>query len=126
MLTIHTNKSGEISEAASGKAADELGRLREASRAIDSPDSPYRAVVSVLMLREGWDVQNVVSMVGLRPYTAKSQVLPEQTLGRGLRRMFREDPELVEYVSVVGTDAFLDFVESIRSEEAFAGRGRQD
>ena len=116
VLTIHTNKSGEISEAASGKAADELGRLREASRAIDSPDSPYRAVVSVLMLREGWDVQNVVSMVGLRPYTAKSQVLPEQTLGRGLRRMFREDPELVEYVSVVGTDAFLDFVESIRSE----------
>lgn len=116
VLTIHTNKSGEISEAESGKAAGELERLREASRIIDSPDSPYRAVVSVLMLREGWDVQNVVSMVGLRPYTAKSQVLPEQTLGRGLRRMFREDPELVEYVSVVGTDAFLDFVESIRSE----------
>jgi len=116
VLTIHTNKSGEISEASSGNAADELERLREASRAIDSPDSPYRAVVSVLMLREGWDVQNVVSMVGLRPYTAKSQVLPEQTLGRGLRRMFREDPDLVEYVSVVGTDAFLDFVESIRSE----------
>jgi len=116
VLTIHTNKSGEISEAASGKAADELERLREASRVIDSPESPYLAVVSVLMLREGWDVQNVVSMVGLRPYAAKSQVLPEQTLGRGLRRMFRDDPELVEYVSVVGTDAFLDFVESIRSE----------
>jgi len=68
------------------------------------------------MLREGWDVQNVISMVGLRPYTAKSGVLPEQTLGRGLRRMFRGDPGLTEYVSVVGTPAFLEFVESVRAE----------
>jgi type III restriction enzyme len=109
VLTIHTNRSGEL-------AAKEVEALREASRKIDAPDSPYRAVVSVLMLREGWDVQNVVSMVGLRPYTATSQVLPEQTLGRGLRRMFRGDPTLTEYVSVVGTAEFLDFVESIRSE----------
>lgn len=108
-LVIHTNKSGEL-------VKGELDALREASRKIDSTESPYRAVVSVLMLREGWDVQNIVAMVGLRPYTASSQVLPEQTLGRGLRRMFRDDPELVEYVSIVGTDAFLEFVESIRSE----------
>lgn len=109
VLTIHTNRSGDL-------ATKEVEALREASRQVDSPDSPYRAVVSVLMLREGWDVQNVVSMVGLRPYTATSQVLPEQTLGRGLRRMFRGDPTLTEYVSVVGTQEFLDFVESIRSE----------
>lgn len=109
VLVIHTNTSGEL-------VKSELESLRKASRDIDSPDSPYLAVVSVLMLREGWDVQNIVAMVGLRPYTAHSQVLPEQTLGRGLRRMFRDDPELIEYVSVIGTDAFLDFVESIRSE----------
>jgi type III restriction enzyme len=54
-------------------------------------------------------------MVGLRPYKAASQILPEQTLGRGLRRMFRGQP-VTEKVSVVGTDAFMDFVESIRSE----------
>ena len=113
VLTIHTNRSGEIS----GKPGDkELESLREASRAIDSNESPFLCVVSVLMLREGWDVQNVIAMVGLRPFTAKSAVLPEQTLGRGLRRMFRGDPDLTEYVSVVGTDAFLDFVESVRSE----------
>lgn len=113
VLVIHTKANGDVS----GKPGDkELEALREASRLIDSPDSPYECVVSVLMLREGWDVQNVISMVGLRPYTAKSMVLPEQTLGRGLRRMFRGDPDLIEYVSVVGTEAFLDFVESIRSE----------
>lgn len=111
VLTIHTKRSGEISD--KGK---ELEALREASRKIDSDESPYLAVVSVLMLREGWDVQNVISMVGLRPYTAQAKVLPEQTLGRGLRRMFRGDTTITEYVSVVGTDAFLDFVEEIRSE----------
>jgi type III restriction enzyme len=113
VLTIHTKANGDLS----GKPGDkELEALREASRSIDSADSPYLCVVSVLMLREGWDVQNVIAMVGLRPYTAKSGVLPEQTLGRGLRRMFREDPDLTEYVSVVGTPAFLEFVESVRAE----------
>ena len=113
VLTIHTNRTGDLGDKSGDK---ELELLRKASREIDSPDSPYRCVVSVLMLREGWDVQNVISMVGLRPYTAKSEVLPEQTLGRGLRRMFRGDTSLTEYVSVVGTPGFLDFVESVRAE----------
>jgi len=39
---------------------------------------------------------------------------PEQTLGRGLRKMYPGNTE--EYVSVVGTDAFMDFVESIQAE----------
>src|SRR3989344_3573793 len=47
--------------------------------------------------------------------SSESNILPEQTLGRGLRRMYR-DPDLAELVSVVGTDAFMDFVESIKSE----------
>jgi len=52
--------------------------------------------------------------VGLRAYSAKSNILPEQTLGRGLRKMYASDVE--EYVSVVGTNAFMDFVESIQAE----------
>jgi len=114
VLVIHTKSNGEISET-NTKSAD-LDFLRRASREIDSSSSPYLAVVSVLMLREGWDVQNVVSMVGLRPYSAESKILPEQTLGRGLRRMFRGDPEIREFVSVIGTPAFLEFVEQIQSE----------
>jgi len=113
VLVIHTNKKGEITEKQNDK---ELEALRLASSTIDDPSNPYLAVVSVLMLREGWDVQNVISMVGLRPYTATSQVLPEQTLGRGLRRMFRGNPDYDEYVSIVGTEAFLDFVLSVKSE----------
>jgi len=115
VLVIHTKNNGEISEAASGKSKEELDKLRKASREIDDAASPWKAVVSVMVLREGWDVQNVVTIVGLRPYTSKARILPEQTLGRGLRRMFRGQP-VPEKVSVVGTEAFIDFVESIKVE----------
>jgi type III restriction enzyme len=115
VLVIHTKNNGEISEAATGKSREELERLRRESREIDNFDDPNKAIVSVMMLREGWDVQNVVTIVGLRAYAAKSGILPEQTLGRGLRRMFRGE-DVVEKVSVVGTAAFMEFVESIRAE----------
>ncbi|MDG2989648.1 DEAD/DEAH box helicase family protein [Candidatus Synechococcus calcipolaris G9] len=114
VLTIHTKKNGDISEAASGKAKEELELLRKQSNEIDLAESPYKAIVSVLMLKEGWDVRNVTTIVGLRAYSAKSNILPEQTLGRGLRKMYPGNIE--EYVSVIGTDAFMDFVESIQAE----------
>ena len=98
----------------SGKAKEELERLRKQANEIDELDSPYKAIVSVMMLKEGWDVRNVTTIVGLRAYSAKSNILPEQTLGRGLRKMYPGGVE--EYVSVVGTDAFMDFVESIQAE----------
>jgi len=114
VLTIHTKNNGEISEAASGKNKEELEGLRKQANEIDDANSPCKAIVSVLMLKEGWDVRNVTTIVGLRAYSSKSNVLPEQTLGRGLRKMYPGDTE--EYVSVVGTDAFMEFVESIQAE----------
>lgn len=114
VLVIHTKKNGEISESETGKSKEELDKLREQANSIDSLDSPYKAIISVMVLKEGWDVRNVTTIVGLRPYSAKSNILPEQTLGRGLRKMYPGGME--EYVSVVGTDAFMDFVESIQAE----------
>ncbi len=116
VLTIHTNKSGEISESVSGKNKEELDLLRKQANDIDSWESPFKVIVSVMMLKEGWDVKNVTTIIGLRPYAADSKILPEQTLGRGLRRMFFGRDDVEEYVSVVGTPAFLDFVESIKGE----------
>ena len=108
ILVIHTNRDGTISEAQSN--AKELVRLRRAAHEVDSPMSQYKVIASVLMLREGWDVKNVCLIVPLRPYSAASQILPEQTLGRGLRRMFPlgagdEREELL----VVDHEAFADF-----------------
>lgn len=116
ILTIHTNTSGEISESTTGKNKDELENLRKQSNEIDSWESPYKAIVSVMMLKEGWDVKNVTTIVGLRPFGGDNRILPEQTLGRGLRRMYFGRDDVDEYVSVIGTPAFMDFVESIKSE----------
>ncbi len=115
VLVIHTKANGEISESVSGKKKDELELLRKQSNEIDGWKSPYKAIVSVLMLKEGWDVRNVTVIVGLRAYSAQSNILPEQTLGRGLRRMYFGS-DVRETVSVLGTPAFMDFVESIKSE----------
>jgi type III restriction enzyme len=114
VLVIHTKENGEVSESTSGKSKEELDELRKQANTIDSLESPYKAVISVMVLKEGWDVRNVTTIVGLRPYSSKSNILPEQTLGRGLRKMYPGGME--EYVSVVGTDAFMDFVESIQAE----------
>jgi len=115
VLLIHTKKSGEIPESAASKRdKDELEQLRKAADAVDEDTSPYKAVVSVMMLREGWDVRNVTTIVGLRPYGSPAKILPEQTLGRGLRKMF--GMEVKEELVVVGTPAFIEFVESIKTE----------
>ncbi len=122
VLVIHTKSNGDISESESKASKDQLDKLRKDSRDIDKGESKYKAVVSVLMLREGWDVQNVVAMVGLRVFGTDNKILPEQTLGRGLRLMFRGWSGLngglpiEEKVSIVGTEKFLEFVEGIRSE----------
>lgn len=115
VLVIHTKANGEIPEASSGKSKDELELLRRESNEIDTWKSPHKAIVSVLMLKEGWDVRNVTVIVGLRAYAAKSNILPEQTLGRGLRRMYFGSDQR-ETVSVMGTPAFMEFVESIQNE----------
>ncbi len=61
-------------------------------------------VISVAMLSEGWDAKNVTHIMGLRAFT--SQLLCEQVIGRGLRRVSYETDEnglfLPEYVNVFG------------------------
>jgi type III restriction enzyme len=69
----------------------------------EPPGKNIRCVVSVGMLTEGWDAQNVTQILGLRAF--QSQLLCEQVVGRGLRRTNYDevgDPEAVEYVDVYG------------------------
>ncbi len=99
-INLHTNLKGRIVMKGSGEGRtpvfvekdseisdDDLRALRQLSRELDDGNSPYLCIVSVLMLREGWDVRNVTTIVPLRKYSAASNILAEQTLGRGLRRM---------------------------------------
>lgn len=114
LLIIHTDRTGEVSK-------KDLDKARTIARDVDEGHSPVNAIVSVLMLREGWDVQGVTVVVGLRPYTAKANILPEQTIGRGLRLMFRGSmTAYIERVDVIGNDAFLKFVEQLEKDEQIA------
>ncbi|HMP03521.1 MAG TPA: DEAD/DEAH box helicase family protein [Gemmatales bacterium] len=109
LLIIHTDKSGEVSK-------KDLDKARQVARDVDHDKSPVNCIVSVVMLREGWDVQNVTVIVGLRPYTAKANILPEQTVGRGLRLMFR-DRGVEERVDIIGNKRFIEFVEQLERDE---------
>ncbi len=58
------------------------------------------------MLREGWDVRNVCVIVTLRALSAANKILPEQALGRGLRRMTPPGSGFDERVVVIEHEAF--------------------
>ncbi len=129
---LHTNLKGKVKwiggrkngypvfeESESDISDDDLKALRELSRQIDSDQNPYSCIVSVLMLREGWDVRNVTTIVPLRPYTSKANILPEQTLGRGLRRM-TPPGEAAELVTVVEHPAFVSlYAQELEQEGLF-------
>jgi type III restriction enzyme len=110
LLIIHTDKSGEVSK-------KDLEKARKASREVDDLNCPINCIVSVLMLREGWDVQNVTVIVGLRPFSAKANILPEQTVGRGLRLMFGGRSNYIERLDVIGNKTFIEFVEQLERDE---------
>jgi len=117
-INLHTNLKGKVKMVGKGKdkvptfvesekdiTDEDMQALRKLSRELDSDRSPFLCIVSVLMLREGWDVRNVTTIVPLRPYSSKANILPEQTLGRGLRRM-TPPGQAVEVVTVVEHEAF--------------------
>lgn len=78
--------------------------------AVEDPDSPVRIIVSVGMLKEGWDVSNVYVIVSLR--ASVSDVLTEQTLGRGLRLPFGvyTNVELLDTLEVVAHERYQDLL----------------
>ncbi len=120
----------------SGKKA-ELGEkdwaiVRERLFSVDKHATP-RVIVSVLMLREGFDVNNICVIVPLR--SSQAQILLEQTIGRGLRLMWRDDEyadlkrenrerinnsqepnSLLDILSIVEHPAFQSFYDDLTNE----------
>jgi len=96
-LVIHTDTAGVITK-------KDLEGAREAARSIDTNE--YEAIVSVMMLKEGWDVKNVCVIVPLRSY--ESAILAKQTLGRGLRRMTPPSAGWEEKLIVIDHPRFRD------------------
>ncbi|MCK9578228.1 DEAD/DEAH box helicase family protein [bacterium] len=85
VMRVDSDRKGDISEI-------EWLELKQKLFNIDKHEKP-KIIVSVLMLREGFDVSNICVIVPLRSTSAP--ILLEQTIGRGLRLMWRE-PEFIE------------------------------
>ncbi|HCD3685316.1 TPA: DEAD/DEAH box helicase family protein, partial [Corynebacterium striatum] len=86
---------------------------------LDSPDSPVRAVVSVNKLKEGWDTRSIAVMVTLR--AMDSDILTQQTLGRGLRLPFGTytDEEPIDTLDVVAHESFRRLLDSEKVLRSF-------
>lgn len=103
-IRIDSKLLGEAEERTDGQTKEDAGEaLRKKINTvgkIGEPGQNIRCVVSVSMLTEGWDAQNVTQILGLRAFL--SQLLCEQVIGRGLRRTQYDDFTVSEYVDVYG------------------------
>lgn len=90
---------------------DETLRLLDT---LEEPGSPIRAVVSVSMLKEGWDVANIYVIAAVR--ALESSLLTEQILGRGLRLPFgqRTGVGMLDTVEVLSHHAFADLLKEAK------------
>lgn len=87
---------------------------------VESPDNPVEIVIHVNMLKEGWDVNNLYTIVPLR--TAASKILREQMVGRGLRLPYgeRTGDRDVDAVMLTAHDKFQDILdEAQRGDSIF-------
>ncbi|MDR2013592.1 MAG: DEAD/DEAH box helicase family protein [Rhodanobacter sp.] len=130
VVTVDSGKKAELGE-------KEWAPLRQRLFNVDRHDRP-RVIVSVLMLREGFDVNNICVIVPLR--SSQAQILLEQTIGRGLRLMWRdaeyadikhenrerinrgEEPRsLIDILSIVEHPAFQSFYDDL-IKDGLAGK----
>ena len=90
--------------------SDSADAALDALSRVEEPDSPVRAIVSVQMLKEGWDVKNIYVVCALR--ALESQALSEQVLGRGLRLPFgqRTGRQMLDTVEVLSHRKFRDLL----------------
>lgn len=135
VLTVDSGKKAELGE-------KDWAPLRQRLFDVDRHAQP-RVIVSVLMLREGFDVNNICVIVPLR--ASGAQILLEQTIGRGLRLMWR-DPEfadikrenrerinageepgsLIDILSIVEHPAFQSFYDELMAEGLVGTLGDDD
>ena len=103
VLIIQTDMAGEITER-------DFEKAREAARDIDEANDNIKVIVSVMMLREGWDFRNVTAVLRLRSFTARAEILLEQVVGRGLRLLTEVTPDRTQTLEVLGTRNLLNLL----------------
>jgi type III restriction enzyme len=105
---------GRVIQVHSGQRGAEKDENVEKLLAVERTDSETEIVVHVNMLKEGWDVTNLYTIVPLR--TADSRTLVEQSIGRGLRLPYgqRTGVAAVDRLTIVAHDRFQDIVDEAK------------
>jgi len=100
VMEIHSNQRGEEKE-------ENIQQLLT----LEDPDNRIEIVIHVNMLKEGWDVTNLYTIIPLR--TSASETLTEQTIGRGLRLPYgkRTGNDKVDKLTIVAHDHFQRIIE---------------
>jgi type III restriction enzyme len=104
----------QVDSSRSGAAEEEMVRRL---LAVESVDEPTEVVIHVNMLKEGWDVTNLYTIVPLR--AANARTLIEQSIGRGLRLPYgkRTGVEAVDRLNIVAHDRFQEIVDEANSPD---------
>jgi type III restriction enzyme len=111
VIEVHSALSGEEKE-------ETVQRLLAVERA----DEPTEIVIHVNMLKEGWDVTNLYTIVPLR--AANARTLIEQSIGRGLRLPFgrRTGEKAVDRLTIVAHDRFQEIVDEANKADSVIRR----
>lgn len=115
VIEIHSNMKGEETE-------ENIRKLLS----IESAQNPVEIVLHVYKLKEGWDVNNLFTIIPLN--AAKSDILALQTIGRGLRLPFGAitGNEAIDTLDIVAHDHYREIVEDIKNSDTFRYRNLDD
>jgi type III restriction enzyme len=112
VITVHSNIKGEEKD-------DTVQQLLS----VESRDNPTEIVIHVNMLKEGWDVTNLYTIVPLR--AANSKTLVEQSIGRGLRLPYgtRVGVVAVDRLTIVSHDRFQEIIDEANKPDSIIRTG---
>lgn len=113
---------GKVIEIHSKQTGDESEENIRLLLSIENASNPVEIVLHVYKLKEGWDVNNLFTIIPLN--AAKSDILAMQTIGRGLRLPFGEQTgnEELDTLDIVAHDHYRELVDEIKSRDIFRYR----
>jgi len=117
---------GKVIEIHSGTRGDETDENLSRLLAVEQPTSNVEVVVHVNMLKEGWDVKNLCTIIPLR--ASVSEILTEQTIGRGLRLPFgtlTDDYDL-DALEIISHDQYARLIQEAKDNPLFKFRELSD
>ena len=105
----YKGKALQVDSSTKGKSADD--KMVQALLSVESTENPIEIVIHVNMLKEGWDVTNLYTIVPLR--AANARVLIEQSIGRGLCLPYgvKTEVDAVDTLNIIAHDKFQEIID---------------